>query len=257
MPSISIAIVTYNNEKTIGKTLESLVANWPENAGLRVYIIDNGSTDRTPDILAPYLDRVTLVRSEKGNIGFGAANNLVLDELDSKYHVIMNPDVCLLDSEALSVLAKYLDEHPDTGMVAPKIVDEQGELQYLCRRNPTVLDLFLRFSPIKAGRKRQDRHVMKDMDYNTSFPIEFASGCFMMIRTALFKKLGGFDDRFFLYAEDADLTRRVNLTSKTVYVPQATVCHAWQRASYRDPAMTRIHIKSLWKYFRKWGFRFI
>lgn len=256
MPVISIAIVTYNNADTIGKAMAALVAHWPEDATLRIYVIDNGSTDQTQEKLTPYLDRITFIQSGKGNIGFGAANNLILDQLDSEYHVIMNPDVYLLDRDSLLTMTKYLDDHPDVGMVAPKIVDEKGELQYLCRRNPTVLDLLLRFSPIKTSRKRQDMHVMKDMDYNTSFPIEFASGCFMMIRTDLYRKLGGFDERFFLYAEDADLTRRVNQTSQTVYVPEATVCHAWKRASYRDPAMTRIHLKSLWKYFRKWGFKF-
>lgn len=256
MPVISIAIVTYNNEDTIGKTLASLLAHGLKEAMCRVYVIDNGSTDRTLETITPYLDRITFIQSDKGNIGFGAANNLVLSKLDSTYHVIMNPDVYFEDSLSLITLMKYLDDHPNVGMVAPQIVNEKGELQYLCRRNLTVLDLLLRFSPIKAGRKRQDRHVMKDMDYNTSFNIEFASGCFMMIRTDLFKQLGGFDERFFLYAEDADLTRRVNQTSQTVYVPEATFCHAWKRASYRDPAMTRIHLKSLWKYFRKWGFKF-
>ena len=255
MTEISIGIVTYNSEKTIGQSLASLFAFWPD-AACRVYVIDNASTDQTHEKLAPYKDRITFIQSDKGNIGFGAANNLVINELDSRYHVIMNPDIYLRDNKTLLTLMQYLDMHPDVGMVVPKVLDEQGELQYLCRRNPTLWDLMLRYSPIKIAMKRQDYHVMKDHDYNTSFEVEFASGCFMMIRTELFKQLGGFDERFFLYVEDADLTRRVNQTAKTVYVPEAVVCHAWQRASYRDPAMTRIHLQSLWKYFRKWGYQF-
>lgn len=253
---LSICIVTYNNEDTIGKTLEALYTCMPDYAKCRVYIVDNGSTDRTLEKMAHYLDRVKLIQSPKGNIGFSAANNLILNELDSKYHVIMNPDIYLKDNISLTALINYLEDNPDAGMAVPKIVNEQGELQYLCRRHLTIIDLIFRFFPTAVGAKRRDYHEMKDKDYNISFEVEFASGCFMMIRTELFKKLGGFDERFFLYAEDADLTRRVNQISKTVYVPQAVVCHAWERASYRDPAMTRIHLKSLWLYFRKWGLAF-
>jgi len=256
MTDLTIGIVTYKNEKTLARALQALFDYAPPSLQLHVYVIDNASSEHTKEEVTPFLDRITFIQSDRGNIGFGAANNLIINELDSRYHVIMNPDVYLQDSSSLITLIQYLDDHPDTGMVVPKIVDEQGELQYLCRRNLTVLDLFLRFIPAKTGAKRQDYHVMKDMDYNTSFVVEFASGCFMMIRTELFRKLGGFDERFFLYAEDADLTRRVNQTAKTVYVPQAVVCHAWERASYRDPAMTRIHLQSLRQYFRKWGYHF-
>jgi len=268
---LTISIVTYNSEDTIRKTLQSLLDHWPSALSCHVYVIDNGSDsppDKSPanslpvgkspakDLPGFYDDRFTFVSSEHGNVGFGAAHNSVLPLLDSACHLIMNPDIVILDDNTIPTLTAYLDGHPDVGMAVPQIVDDDGKLQYLCRRNPTVLDLFLRFCPWKIGTKRQDYHTMKDKDYTQSFEVEFASGCFMMIRTELFKKLGGFDERFFLYAEDADLTRRVNLTSKTVYVPEAIVRHGWQRASYKNPGLTRIHMKSLFQYFRKWGFAF-
>ena len=254
MTDLTICIVTYNNDRTLARALQALFDYAPPSVKMRIFLVDNASSSSTKEQIAPFLDRITYIPSDKGNIGFGSANNLVIGELDSRYHVIMNPDVYLQDDTSLTTLMKYLDEHTDVGMVVPGIVDEQGAVQYLCRRNLTVLDLFLRFSPVKLGSKRQDYHAMMDKDYSTSFDVEFASGCFLMIRTDLYRQLGGFDENYFLYAEDADLTRRVNRISRTVYVPQAVVCHAWQRASYRDPAMTRIHLRSLWYYFRKWGF---
>lgn len=256
MTDLTISIVTYKNDRTIVKSLEALFYFSPPSIKQRVFIIDNASSENTKNVIKSFAERVTLIQSDRGNIGFGAAHNLILEGLDSRYHVIMNPDIYLQDGRALLILMDYLDSHPEVGMVVPKIIDEQGELQFLCRRNPTILDLFLRFIPGNLWSRRQDYHTMKDQDYNTSFEVEFASGCFMMIRTKLFKQLGGFDDQFFLYVEDADLTRRVNMISKTVYVPQAIVCHAWQRASYSNPAMAKIHLKSLLHYFRKWGFRY-
>ena len=255
MTDLTICIVTYKNDRTLARTLQALFDFAPPSVAMRIYVVDNASSAYSREQIAPFLDRITYVPSDKGNIGFGSANNLILPELDSRYHIIMNPDVYLKDDSSILTLMRYLDEHKDVGMAVPGIVDEQGTVQYLCRRNLTVLDLFLRFSPVKIGSKRQDYHAMMDKDYTTSFDVEFASGCFLMIRTDLFRQLGGFDEKYFLYAEDADLTRRVNEISRTVYVPQAVVCHAWERASYRDPAMTRIHLRSLWHYFRKWGFR--
>jgi GT2 family glycosyltransferase len=77
----------------------------------------------------------------------------------------------------------------------------------------------------------------------------------MALRTDLFRELGGFDERIFLYAEDADLTLRVNQVSRTVYVPDAMVRHEWQRSSYKKFGMFSKHLRSLAYYFRKWGLR--
>lgn len=255
MPDITISIVTYNCEKTIGKTLDSLLSHLPEGLSCQVFVIDNGSLDRTLAEVEPYCEKITLIHSPNGNIGFGAAHNLILDRIDSDMHIIMNPDITFADSTSIGTLFGYLKSHPDTGLVVPRIVDPEGNLQYLCRRNPTVLDLALRFIPGGHFRKRMDYHAMKDQDYGKSFDVPFASGCFLAIRTALFKELKGFDEGFFLYAEDADLSRRVNQTARTVYVPEAVVVHEWQRSSYKNLAMTRIHLRSLWHYFRKWGFQ--
>jgi len=254
--NISISIVTYNCQDTIQDTLSTLFGVLSTNDKHNVFVIDNGSDDNTLMEIAPFLDRLTFIQSPQGNIGFGAAHNLIINRLESDIHLIINPDIKMIDSDAITILCNCFSNHSDVGMTVPRILDEKGDLQYLCRRNPTVLDLALRFLPGHLFKKREDYHMMKDMDYGKPFDVPFASGCFMAIRTSLFRDLGGFDDRFFLYAEDADLTRRVNQVSRTVYVPEAVVCHVWERASYKDINMTKIHLKSLWTYFRKWGFQF-
>jgi GT2 family glycosyltransferase len=125
----------------------------------------------------------------------------------------------------------------------------------LCRRDPTVLDLALRLLPPRIGRRRQAWHTMQDRDYSQSFDVPCASGCCLLIRTRLWRDLGGFDERFFLYLEDADLTRRVRQIARAVYVPESTVVHAWQRGSYRSLRLALTHLVSLARYFSKWGWR--
>ena len=97
MTEITISIVTYNNEQTIVRSLDSLFAFCPDDISYKVYVIDNGSTDQTIASLARFSDRITLIRSENGNIGFGAAHNLIMKQLDSNMHLIMNPDIFFVD----------------------------------------------------------------------------------------------------------------------------------------------------------------
>lgn len=257
MTKFSISIVTYNNEKTIGSTLFALTENWPAGIDISCYLIDNASTDDTIQKLFPYVNKLKIILSERGNIGFGAAHNTVIDRIDSDYHIIMNPDVLIQDSGMFKMIATFMAANPDIGMLVPRIEDENGELQYLCRRELTVLDLALRFMPGNFMSKRLAWHEMRDKNYDQPFDVPFASGCFMVIRTGLLKQLQGFDERFFLYSEDADLSRRVNQLSRIVYYPEITVCHKWERASYKNWQMTKLHLKSLWQYFRKWGFKLI
>lgn len=254
MSRLSVSIVTYNSAATIRATLDSLLA-LTEPQGWIVYLVDNGSSDQTTAILDTYGARIRRLGPERGNIGFGAAHNRLLPLLDSDYHLILNPDVAFRDMASLTQLTTRLDTDASVGLAAPRIVSPRGELQMLCRRDPTVLDLALRLLPQRIGRRRQAWHTMQDRDYSQSFDVPFASGCCLLIRTRLWRDLGGFDERFFLYLEDADLTRRVRQIARAVYVPESTVVHAWQRGSYRSLRLALTHLVSLARYFSKWGWR--
>ncbi len=256
MSDISVCIVTHQNENKIKKTIDSLLEALPGGRTTQIFVIDNASKDGTLAILEPYQGRIKIIQSDRGNIGFGAGHNLILPQLDSTFHVIMNPDITLAQHDSLDILCRYLEEHLDVGMVVPRVYSNRGELQPLCRREPTLLDLVIRYLPGRFMYRRQCYHTMQDYDYGKPFDVPFASGCFMVMRTDLFRRLGGFDERYYLYLEDADLSRRINQVSRIVYVPEATVIHDWERSSYRKLRLMRIHLHSLWLYFRKWGFKF-
>ena len=163
-------------------------------ADFRLFIVDNGSTDGTPEHIEKTYPQVTVIRSG-GNIGFGAGHNLIADKLDSDYHVIINPDISVRD-DVISTLTAYLDENPDIGLVSPQIKFPDGRIQILGKRTPCLRYLFA--SHFRKGDEPDEvlrEYAMLDEDYSKPFAIENASGCFMFIRTDIFKKLGGFDKR--------------------------------------------------------------
>jgi len=150
---------------------------------------------------------------------------------------------------------EFMDSYEPIGLLSPMIKYPGGNIQYLCKRNPTFIDLFIRLTLPKFFTKRQHYFEMRESGYDKEFEIEYATGCFMFFRTEIFKKLQGFDEHFFLYLEDADITRRVNEISRTVFYPYNYVLHEWQRGTHKIPKLMWIDVLSAFYYFRKWGFR--
>ncbi|NTW72268.1 MAG: glycosyltransferase family 2 protein [Eubacteriaceae bacterium] len=251
---LSLTIVTYNNSKIIGDTIKSVVENIPQELSYRLYIVDNNSTDRTVELVRE-MDLNIEILPLKVNKGFGYGHNQILDLINSRYHLVVNPDIMLEDKDQIRKMVKYLDENPQVGMLSPLILNPDHTIQYLCKTNPTVFDMLIRRISSKLFPKRQDRYVMKETGYNKIMPIEYASGSFMVFRTDLFKKIGGFDDAFFMYLEDADITRRINEIAASVFFPQAQVIHLWQREGHKKIKYALITAESMKVYFKKWGWK--
>lgn len=249
---ISGCIVTYNNMATIDNALKSLFECTA--ASFELFVVDNGSTDGTLEHIEKNYPQVTIFRSG-GNIGFGAGHNFIMDRLNSEYHAIINPDIIVRD-DVLSKMAEYLDSNPEIGMLSPEIRFPDGRLQILGKKNPSLPYLVssrLRGSGEPSEKLRE--YAMLDCDLSKPVSIENATGCFMFIRTALFKEIGGFDKRYFMYFEDCDLTREVNKRSKVLYYPDATVYHEWGRESKKNFKLKLIQINSMLRYFAKWGLK--
>jgi GT2 family glycosyltransferase len=243
------SIVTHNNMSTIAKTLETLYEYTSDNNFL-LYIIDNDSTDGTVEFIKQNYPQAKLLEQKK-NIGFGAGHNLVIFDVDSKYHLIINPDI-VLQEDAVGKMAKYMDEHEDVGLLSPRICFPDGRDQILGKKNPQLKYLVAsRLRGSEPGKLLKE-YAMLDKDLSSPVDIENATGCFMMLRTSLLKEIGGFDDRFFMYFEDADITRRINEISRSVYYPDAIVNHVWGRDSKRNMKLMMIHIESMLRYFKKW-----
>ncbi len=250
---VSACIVTYNNLKYIGKTVGTLL-RFTQGVDFTLYVVDNGSTDGTLELLETEYGTETRLKIIKTgeNIGFGKGHNRVLDIIDSDYHAVINPDIVIAE-DVLEKMANYMEEHSDINLLSPKICFPDGRNQMLGKRNPKLKYLFAsRLRNEEKPGKLLREYTMLDDDWSKPFDIQNATGCFMFFRTSAFKELGGFDERYFMYFEDCDITREIRKTSRAVFFPDAVVYHVWGRDSKRNFKLMRIHIKSMLSYFWKW-----
>lgn len=252
MTDISITIVAYNDEEDVRNAVCSIVEHTAVTISKKIYIVDNSTEKNQLSTLEETYPEVSYVKPGE-NLGFGGGHNYVLPRLDSKFHAIVNPDI-ILTEDSFSVLLKFMEKET-IGMAIPRMTDEGGNLQAVYRRELTVADMGIRMFLSSHFKKRQAYHTMQDMDYQNPFEVPFAQGSFLFIRTELFRALGGFDSRYFMYMEDADLCRQVNERSSLWYCPYTTVIHKWERGSHKDRKLLKIHITSMLRYFQKWGWK--
>lgn len=253
---LSFCTVTYNSEDKIKNLLDNL-EDVTKNYNATIFVVDNGSSDNTIQIIKKYMKMYNNIRLliPKENKGFGAGNNAVIDYIDSQYHVLVNPDIKISASSELDKMVIYMNEHPNVGLLSPKLLNIDGSVQKLYKYNPSVLDMALRFISPNIMKKRQAWFVHDETGYIKSGLIEHASGAFMFFRTSTFLDIEGFDERYFMYMEDADITRKVNEKSSAVFYPSAYVIHEWQRDSHKKLKNMLMTFTSMFRYFSKWGWK--
>jgi GT2 family glycosyltransferase len=269
-PGFSATVVTYRSDLALlERSVGSLAASveHARAAGLlseaTLFIVDNGPRDSLEGVRAaasPFAvtGRVEVIHGH-GNIGYGRANNLVLPRLASDFHLVMNPDV-ELQRDALAAALAALRDDASIGVVAPAVSGTDGAPQFLCKRYPSVWVLFLRgFAPEPLRRrfaKELADYEMRDLPPNRAFaPVPLASGCFMLARSALFRRLGGFDPRFFMYFEDYDLSLRAGREANVAYVPAARIVHHGGEASRKGPRHVAWFLRSAWRFFATHGWK--
>jgi len=254
---LTVSLISHNNKKDLELLLPSLFLAL-SGINAEVLLIDNCSDDSTVDFIRHNYPEIFL-RKNKSKLGYGANHNQNLAIAKGRYALLMNSDM-ILTPESLPLLLKFMDNNSDIGIVTPKILNEDGTLQYLNKRYPTLLDLFLRrFLPAKFKhlfKKRLEYYEMRDVGYDSILDVPFVSGAFMFSKTDVIKAINGFDERFFMYFEDIDLCRRVQKTHGTVYYPDAVVTHRWDRAAHKSLKWTVVFINSAFHYFNKWGYNF-
>lgn len=261
--SVCVGIVTYNSAQHIEATLLSLVtAARVFDGEVRIVVWDNGSQDDTISLVERAVERYPeLVALVLGglNIGYGKGHNSILAGVHSAIYVICNPDIIVAPDFFVRSCA-FLKDNPNVGLMSPRMTWEDGIVQHSNRLHPTIFDLLLRrFAPrlVKvAFRTRIERYEMADVGYDFVVEVPFCSGALMVCRRAALTSVGGFDERYFLYFEDADLSRMLqNARWRTVYNPDVVVIHGWQRAAHRSGLIAFVMIRNGVRYFRKWGWQ--
>ncbi len=271
LEGLSVSIVVYRPDPaqlattfaSLGRACEALRATRP-GLPVQLLLVDNGGL---PDVRAA-LDALrgpgvtSTILSGHGNVGYGRGHNLAFERAAGRYHLVLNPDVDL-DRDALLRALEFFEAHPEAGLLTPWIGDEAGQQQFLCRRYPTLLDLFVRgFLPASLRglfRRRLARYEMRDLinEQDVCWDPPIVSGCFMLFRTSVLEKLHGFDTRYFLYFEDYDLSLRAHDVTRVAYTPAVRVLHHGGGAARKGAAHVRMFMASACKFFNRFGWKWL
>ncbi len=252
MFDLSISIVLYKNkEKQIQNLLDCFYSTTLSH---KIYLVDNSPTDELKIIATG--NNVEYIFNDK-NLGYGAAHNIALKRTIDKslYHLVLNPDI-KFEGSVLAEVFRFMESNNEIGHVLPKVLYPDGSLQYVCKLIPTPLNLFSRLLPGSLFKKYNEKFELRFSGYNEIMNIPYLSGCFMFLRCSALKEIGLFDERFFMYPEDIDLTRRMHKKYRTVFYPHIEIFHEHTKSSFKSLHMFTIHMYNIFKYFNKWGWLF-
>ncbi|GEA91525.1 glycosyltransferase [Leuconostoc mesenteroides] len=254
--AVSVSIVTFNNADVVKERLDILLPIFKVDHIYDVFVVDNHSIDGTVDILKKFSEDEPLLKVIllDENKGFGYGHNQAIKQTSSEYHIVMNLDTTPKQKNVISNMKQYMDENQDIDLLSPLVLFPDGNIQYLTRSEPTVFDLAIRFLGPNWFKKRQEQFIHLNDGYDHEQVIKNATGSFMFLRTSTLKTIGAFDERYFLYMEDTDLTKAVNVRGRAVFSPEFKVIHEWQRGNHSIGG-AKLMINSMVKYFNKWGWR--
>ena len=244
---ITASIVIYNQNPTILKKTVDSFLNTPLKK--KLFLIDNS---KNPVLKEHFKNKDIEYLFVGKNIGFGSAHNLIIDKISSDFHLILNPDVEFENTVIPKLIQKLVSDNTSV-FISPKVLNSDFSLQFICRKHPTFVDLVNR--KIRFSKKLLQKNQYQNKSLDKAFYPEFIHGCFMLFKSKDFIQLNGFDERFFLYLEDADICRKIEYMSKKIlYFPKVCVIHHHQKGSSKELKLFFNHVSSAIKYFLKWGF---
>lgn len=249
MPVLCVSFVLYKTPvDEVARAIDQVRVSVPH---ARIVLVDNSPLPNP--LPAHHRNTVTLIRPER-NIGYGAGHNLAFSlSAADRYHAVLNTDLVYGD-DVLPALIAFMDAHVEVGLSMPRVTYPDGSVQHLCRLLPHPLDVFGRgfFPGTRWTDARNDRYEFRDWSYAEIADFPFLSGCFMLLRRCVLAEIGGFDERYFMYGEDADLSRRIARKHRTVFVPLVTVQHEYrsQAGGFRRLVSKVVNLS---RYFNKWG----
>jgi len=251
---LSVIIVSHNSAGYLEACLGSLDRHLAA-FDVEVCVVDNASEDDTQGIASRRAPRLRLIANER-NLGFAAAVNLGLAATTGRYVLWLNPDSVLLD-DGMGALLEYLDARPDVGIIGPRILDPGGAFQRSARAFPSYdwaighrHSLLTRLFPANPYSKR---YLRTDSDPAKVQDIDWVSGACLLHRRDVADRIGGLDERFFMYCEDVDFCLRAHQAGWAVqYHPVLTVQHQVAGSTRQRPArMLYERHRSLWRYYKK------
>lgn len=249
---ITVSIVTYNSADEIDILMTSLQDS-SSFGEMTIYVIDNDSHDDTVSVIREKYSWVRVIES-KENLGFGRGHNLAIKNVHSKYHIIVNPDISI-PADTIKNAIEYMESHSDVAVMTPYVMNVDGTQQFLPKKNPSMKYMIggLLENKFKWAKKLREEYTLQNQTITSPVDVEFCTGAFMITRTESLHKVGGFDERYFLHFEDADLTRELRKVGRAVYNPDVKVTHKWHRENKKINKSFWVALKSMFIYMRKWS----
>ncbi len=218
---LSIIIVNYNTSSALKECLNSLYQN--RTPASEIIVVDNASTDNSVEMVKMHFSEIILLESPE-NLGFAKANNLGSKKAQGDFLVFLNPDVILTEPSFEKMLC-FLESHPDVGLIGPRLIYENGDFQISTGLFPKILS---EFKMRRLARKVKDPAFREKLasQFETLRDVNWLTGACLMLRRSLFEHVNGFDDKLFMFFEDADLCKRVQESGlRVVYFPETEIIH--------------------------------
>ncbi|PAM94411.1 glycosyl transferase family 2 [Flavobacterium sp. IR1] len=253
---ITASIVLYKTDFTeLKKNIESI---FKEGLDLKLYLVDNSPADDLK-VFTNNDSRIIYIHNPS-NPGFGAAHNIAIlkaIEKGSKYHFVVNPDI-YFDGKVISSMVDFMDKDSSIGMMMPQILNLDGTIQNLPKLLPSPVSILLRKLKKPAGiyQKFINRYELREVGEKVIYNAPILSGCFTLLNLEAIKKIGVYDDNYFMYFEDWDLSRRIHQHYKTIYFPLVSVYHGYDSGANKSSKLFKIFLNSSITYFNKWGWIF-
>lgn len=250
---ISIVIVVWNAKEYVMECLSSLREHCAKLCQ-EVIVVDNASTDGTPDLIAEKFPEFKVIRNSE-NLGFAKANNIGIVQSTGSYICLVNSDVKFLD-DCISPMIRFLSDHPGVGMVGPRMLSANGEIRRSTMRFPNVWNVFCRAIGLDFLFKRSRFFgglLMSDFDHQTTMPVEVLNGWFLLARQSAVQKVGLLDPQFFMYGEDVDWCYRFRRSGEVVvFFAESGAIHYGGASSSNAPLRFYLEMyRASWQYWRK------
>lgn len=251
--TLSIIIINYNVKQLLQECLNS-VSKATNNLEAEVIVVDNASTDGSMSYLKPLFPSIRFICNDT-NEGFARANNKALTISNGEYILFLNPDT-VIPSDSISKCLSFFDNHPDAGAIGVKMVNGNGEFLKESKRGfPSPSASFWKLTGITHlfPRSRMfSEYYLGHLDENKSHPVDVLSGAFMMVKKQVLDNIGGFDERFFMYAEDIDLSYRISKAGyRNYYYPGTTIVHFKGSSTKKDIRYVHQFYKAMSQFVKK------
>lgn len=228
MTTVSIVIVNYNVRQFLSQCIDSILKSRKTNFELEIIVVDNASIDGSIEYISNHYPNVKLI-ANKQNVGFSKANNQGIKVASGNFILILNPDT-IVQEDTISICLDYMDKHEKAGVIGVKMLDGSGKyLPESKRGEPTLWNSFTKFSGLTnlfPSSKLFSGYYLGYLDENSPHKVDVLCGAFMFFRKNVLSEAGNFDEDYFMYGEDIDLSLQVRKKGyEVIYLPSTKIIH--------------------------------